>query len=237
MIKNNISIRVQGLNKSYGFLKVLNNIDLDFYKGEFVTFFGPNGAGKTTLIKILSTLIKPDSGEIKINEFNLKKEVQEIRKVVGLISHENFLYHNLTVKENMKFFGELYGISNLSEIITSNLKKLDIYSKKDELVRNLSNGMKQRVSIARAILHGPEILLFDEPFVGLDYEGISLLMDLLNESKEKAKTVVITTHDLNLGLKHCDTVIVLDNGSIKYKKPACNLDLNDFEQEYKSLIS
>ena len=235
-MSKNITIQVHGLNKSYGFLNVLNNIDLEFREGEFATFFGPNGAGKTTLIKILSTLIKPDSGEIYINGYNLKKEVQEIRKLVGFISHEHSLYHNLTVAENMKFFGELYGIKNLSETIALNLQKLGVYSKKDELVRNLSNGMKQRVSIARAILHGPEILLFDEPFVGLDYGGISLLMDIFKESKKNNKTIVITTHDLNLGLKHCDTVLMLDKGTVKYKKPMSDFKIDDFEDKYKTLI-
>ena len=237
MSDNNLSVRVDGLSKSFGFLRVLDNLELTLRKGEFATFFGPNGAGKTTFIKILSTLLKPDSGEVYVNGFNLKKEVHEIRKTVGLISHEHFLYHNLTVYENMRFFGELYGINDLPETVSLKLKKLGAYSKRDELVRNLSNGMKQRVSIARAVLHGPEILLFDEPFVGLDYEGISLLMDLLQEYKEENKTVIITTHDLGLGLKNCDTVYVLDRGIIKYKNPAEGMTINDFENEYKSLIS
>ena len=237
MSDNNLGVRVDGLSKSFGFLRVLDNLEFKLREGEFATFFGPNGAGKTTFIKILSTLLKPDSGEVYVNGFNLKKEVREIRKSVGLISHEHFLYHNLTVYENMMFFGELYGINNLPETVSLKLKKLGVYSKKDELVRNLSNGMKQRVSIARAVLHGPEILLFDEPFVGLDYEGVSLLMDLLKESKESSKTVIITTHDLGLGLKHCDTVYILDRGIIKYKNPADGMTINDFENEYKSLIS
>ena len=237
MSDNNLSVRVDGLSKSFGFLRVLDNLELTLRKGEFATFFGPNGAGKTTFIKILSTLLKPDSGEVYVKGFNLKKEVHEIRKTVGLISHEHFLYHNLTVYENMRFFGELYGINDLPETVSLKLKKLGAYSKRDELVRNLSNGMKQRVSIARAVLHGPEILLFDEPFVGLDYEGISLLMDLLQEYKEENKTVIITTHDLGLGLKNCDTVYVLDRGIIKYKNPAEGMTINDFENEYKSLIS
>jgi len=235
--KNNSGILIRGLKKSYGFLDVLNSIDLEFEEGEFATIFGPNGAGKTTLIKILSTLLRPDSGEIFINGIDLRKKVVEIRKLVGLISHEHYLYHNLTVEENMQFFGKLYEIKNLKETIELNLNKLGIYSKKDRLVRDLSNGMKQRASIARAVLHEPQVLLFDEPFVGLDYDGISLLSELLEESKKSRKNVIITTHDLNLGMKQCDTVIVLDKGTIKYKKPADSTKLPDFETEYKNLIS
>ena len=237
MNKVSSGIRVEGLKKSYGFLNVLKNIDIELVDGQFATIFGPNGAGKTTFIKILSTLVKPDSGEIYINGNNLKKEVSEVRRSVGLISHEPYLYHNLTVRENLEFFGKLYDIQNLSETITVNLKKLGIDKKRDSLVRDLSNGMKRRVSIARAILHDPKTLLFDEPFVGLDYEGISLLQDLLKESKEGNKNVILTTHDLNLGLTNCDTVIILDKGEIKYNKPAELAVLPEFENEYKNMIN
>ncbi len=223
------AVRVGGLTKFYGSSKVLNNVDLELKKGEFATFFGPNGAGKTTLIKILSTLVSPDKGEVYINGCNLKKEPREIRKVVGVVSHEHFLYHNLTVAENMRFFGELYGICDLSEKITFNLQKLGIYSKKKEFVRNLSNGMKQRVAIARSVLHEPLVLLFDEPFVGLDKEGISLLMDIFKEFKQDNKTVIITTHNARLGLKNCDTVFMLNKGSVEYTKPANEVAVGDVE--------
>ena len=185
---------------------------------------------------ILSTLIRADSGEINIKGLNPSKNLGEIRKKVGLISHEHFLYHNLTVAENMKFFGELYRVNDLPQKTENILKRLVIFSKKDELVRNLSNGMKQRVSIARAILHEPDIMLLDEPSVGLDYEGLALLSELILEYKNKDKTVVITTHDINLGLQNADTVYILDKGVIKSTRRSSELDVTAFENEYKNLI-
>jgi len=216
---DDIAVRICGLSKFYGSLKILNSVDLELYKGEFSVFFGPNGAGKTTLIKILATLIKPSAGKVYINGHSLKKEPQEIRRTVGIVSHEHFLYYDLTVEENLRFFGQLYRVCNLSEKIAFSLTNLGIYLKRNKLVRDLSNGMKQRASIARAILHEPDILLLDEPFSGLDNEGVSLLLKVLETFKKSNKMAIVTTHNSDLGLRICDTVLMLDQGKVKYKKP------------------
>lgn len=230
MINNDdTAIRICGLSKSYGSSKILNNMDLELQKRESVVFFGPNGAGKTTLIKILAALIKPDAGEVYINGRSLKKEPQEIRKTVGVVSHEHFLYYDLTVAENLRFFGKLYGVRKLYEKIDLNLQSLGIYFKRNELVRDLSNGMKQRVSIARAMLHEPDILMFDEPFSGLDNEGVSFLIDILEKSKKNNKTVIVTTHNSDLGLKICDAVFMLDQGKVRYKKPVSEVSLDQLK--------
>lgn len=220
MIKDDdIAVRTCGLSKSYGSLKILNGVDLELRRGEFSVFFGPNGAGKTTLIKILATLTKPSAGKVYVNGHSLKKNPREIRKAVGIVSHEHFLYYDLTVEENLRFFGRLYEVCDLSEKIALSLKNLGIYIKRNKLVRDLSNGMKQRASIARAMLHEPDILLLDEPFSGLDSEGVSFLLSILEKLKKNNKTAIVTTHNSDLGLRVCDTAFMLDQGRVKYKKP------------------
>ncbi len=229
-------IHIENLSKSFGFQKVLDSINLQFDKGDFVTLFGPNGAGKTTLIRILSTIIKSDEGSISISDYNIKNEVQNIRKIIGLLSHENYLYQNLTVFENLKFFGKLYNIKNAEDSISYKLNKIGVYSKRNELIRNLSSGMKQRVSIVRSIVHDPEIILLDEPFVGLDIKGSEYLLEIFKEFKKENKTALVTTHDLRLGLHECTKVVVLNKGQIKFNDRVENIEIDKFEETYKSLI-
>jgi len=236
-LNNNKSyINIENLSKSFGFKKVLDNINLQFNKGDFVTIFGPNGAGKTTLIRILSTIIKSDTGTITISDYHIRKQVTDIRKIIGLLSHESFLYQNLTVSENLKFFGKLYNLENLDESILFKLNKLGVYSKRNELIRNLSNGIKQRISIVRSIIHDPKIILLDEPFVGLDIEGSTFLLELLNDFKNESKTAFVTTHDLKLGLHECSNVVVLNKGKIKMNERIENIDILNFEETYKKLL-
>lgn len=236
MNNNKSYINIENLSKSFGFKKVLDNINLQFNKGDFVTIFGPNGAGKTTLIRILSTIIKSDTGTITISDYHIRKQVTDIRKIIGLLSHESFLYQNLTVSENLKFFGKLYNLENLDESILFKLNKLGVYSKRNELIRNLSNGIKQRISIVRSIIHDPKIILLDEPFVGLDIEGSTFLLELLNDFKNESKTAFVTTHDLKLGLHECSNVVVLNKGKIKMNERIENIDILNFEETYKKLL-
>ena len=234
---NNTYIHIENLSKSFGFKKVLDGININLDKGDFVTLFGPNGAGKTTLIRILATIIKGDEGSISISGYDMKKEVQSIRSEIGLLTHENFLYQNLSVSENLNFFARIYKIKNPEESISEKLNRIGIYSKKNELVRNLSSGMKQRASIARSLIHDPNIVLLDEPFVGLDIEGAEYLLQILCDLKNENKTVIVTTHDLKLGLHECNKVIVIHKGKIRLNEAIDNIDVSDFEITYKSLIT
>ena len=236
-MNNNSYIHIDKLSKSFGFKKVLNEISLDIDKGDFVTLFGPNGAGKTTLIRILSTILKPDEGSIYISGYGLKKDVQKIRGIVGLLSHDNFLYQNLTVMENLTFFSKLYGIKDPGESLSNKLNKIGAYSRRNELVRNLSSGLKQRISIVRSMVHNPDIVFLDEPFVGLDIEGSEYLLEIFKEMKKENKTALVTTHDIRLGLHECSRVVVLNKGEIKYNEKSEHIDKDRFEEKYKSLLA
>ena len=230
-------ITLSGLTKSYGYNRVLGEINLNFSRGEFVTILGPNGAGKTTLIKILSTLIKPSAGDAEISGYDLKKDVSKIRGITGLLSHENFIYNDLTVYENLIFFAEMFNVWDKADSVKKIIQRLGIEKKRGELIRNLSSGMKQRVSIARALIHDPVILLLDEPFVGLDIDGVSILIDILKEAKEEEKTVIMSTHDMQNGNFLADRVVILNEGEVIYNKYSSEIDMDGFESDYKKILN
>lgn len=230
-----MGIEIKGLSRSFSYLTALNNLHLNVNKGEFLTLQGPNGAGKTTLLKILATLMKPTSGEVKIFGFDLVKDSNEIRKKISFLSHEKFLYDNLTAFENIKFFSTLYGIKNNESSSIELLKKVGIIDKKDELTRNLSSGMKQRLSIARAFVNDPEIILFDEPFTGLDYNGIEILRSMLFDLKSRGKTVVMATHNRSVGLEVANRLVLLDRGEIKLDKKCSDISIESLNEFYPSV--
>jgi len=152
-------VEVKGIAKSFGNIRALEGIDLKVRKGEFLTIIGPNGAGKTTLIKIFSTLMKPTSGEGRIVGFNLGEEEENLRRNIGMLSHYTYLYENLTAYENLKFYGRLYEVKNIEEKIRRVIEEVGLEARLYDTVRTFSRGMKQRLSIARSIIHDPSLLL------------------------------------------------------------------------------
>ena len=229
-------IEAQGLVKTYGNFDVLRGIDLYVNKGEFITLFGPNGAGKTTLIKILSTLTEPTSGKLTISGHNARKDVQRIRSIIGVISHDPYVYENLTALENIKFFADLYGLSDIDDRSISVMHQVGLETRSHDLVRTFSRGMKQRLAVARAIIHEPEILLLDEPYTGLDQHGAQLFGDMLSEIKGQNRTILMTTHSIDEGLGFSDRVGILAKGRIIYESPANQLNAKNFKDIYISHV-
>jgi heme exporter protein A len=205
-------IHVEGLSKSFGSLQALSGIDLSVGEGEFLTIFGPNGAGKTTLLRILSSLTKPTSGRILVAGHDIRKEPQEIRKSVGFISHQPFLYESLSAFENIRFFASMYGISNAGGKATEVIRKVGLENRRHDLVRTFSSGMKQRLAVARAIVHDPKILLLDEPYSGLDQHGTRIFNEMLKLLKTQKRTILMTTHNISEGFELSDRVAILSNG-------------------------
>ena len=229
-----LAIETRGLEKQFGFFPVLKGVDLTVRQGEFLTVFGPNGAGKSTLLSILSTFIKPGGGDVFVGGFDVCREKQQIRKLIGFISHNTMLYENLTAWENLEFIGAFYNLPDLENRCSGILKKVDLYSKKDALVSTLSFGMRQRLAIARTLLHDPQILFLDEPYSGLDYGGSAILTSILDSMKAD-KTVVMTTHNVYEGLSLCDRVVILDQGEVVYvssQKPV----REEFQDIYMSCV-
>ncbi|WP_367343569.1 ABC transporter ATP-binding protein [Methanomethylovorans sp.] len=208
-------ISVRGVTKRFAGHAALDNIDLNIEKGEFVLLLGPNGAGKTTLLKILETLMRPSSGSVEIGGLELSKAAVKIRKTIGVISHESYLYNDLTVEENLRFFGKMHGLSGneLTTRVEMLLEQMHLEHRYMDRVSTLSRGMQQRLSIARSLIHGPEIILMDEPYTGLDLQSACDLEKMLLENRGKA-TVLMATHEIYRTFNMCDRIIILCSGKI-----------------------
>ena len=194
----------------------LNNVSFEVKKGEIFGLLGPNGAGKTTAIRCMSGILKLTSGKIHIlgNQLN-QLTAHKSRNHLGFLTENHGSYENLSVYDNLSFFGDFYKINNLGERIEEVLKKIELYDRKDMKAGKLSKGQRQRLAIARAILHEPEITFFDEPTSGLDPIAAVNVRELILSLKEKNRTIFINSHNLEEVQKICDRVAILDLGKIK----------------------
>jgi len=232
-VSEEFAIIAEGITKSFGNVQALRGIDLKVKKGEFFTIFGPNGAGKTTLIKVLSTLTKPTSGRILIDGEDIRKRGDKVRNLIGVLSHETFLYGSLTALENMIFFARMYGIKNSEEKATEVIKQMGLTSRMHDLVRTFSRGMQQRLAVARAILHEPQILLLDEPYTGLDQHASQIFTNMLKElHNDKARTIIMTTHNLPEGLEISTGVAIQVGGKIVYESSTDEISLTKLKEVY-----
>jgi heme exporter protein A len=225
-------IEIRGLVKSFGHKAVLKGIDLEVTDGQFLTLVGPNGAGKTTLIRILATLSRATSGTVLIDGFDLADESVDIRRHMGLVSHQTLLYGDLTPDENLRFYGRMYDVPDLEDRIEVVLQQVGLEGRRHDPVRTFSRGMQQRLAIARAILHQPSILLLDEPDTGLDQHAAEMLHELLATVGTGDRTVLMTTHNLERGLSMGDRVAILSEGRIAYGADKNTLDVKSFREVY-----
>jgi len=189
-------ITVHKLVKRFGMKTVLRGLDFEVQPGEFVAIFGPNGAGKTTFLRILASLSRPSLGEVSVAGYRLPDQAAAVRARLGVVSHLPLLYGDLTAEENLRFFGRLYGVSNIESRIMEVLEMVGLASRRRDLVRTFSRGMQQRLAIGRAVFHDPDVMLFDEPYTGLDQDASAMLDDVLRSVAAKGRTVVMTSHDL-----------------------------------------
>ena len=189
-------IEVKKLVKRFGLKSVLRGVDFRVERGEFVALLGPNGAGKTTFLRILSSLSRPSLGEVQVAGYRLPHEAAQVRARLGVVSHMPLLYGDLTAEENLQFFARLYGITNPQARITEVLEMVGLEHRRRDLVRTFSRGMSQRLAIGRAVLHDPDVILFDEPYTGLDQDASSMLDEVLRSVAAQGRTVVMTSHDL-----------------------------------------
>lgn len=236
-IKEEWAIKAEALTRSFGNLKALRGIDLQLIKGRFLTIFGPNGAGKTTLIKVLATILKPTSGKLEIMGLDAKNEGEALRRRLGLLSHNIFLYPHLSPYENLKFYGTMYGVMNLKDRIEEVLREVDLWERRHQPVRTLSRGLQQRAAIARTIIHNPEIIFLDEPFTGLDQQSARKFRLLMDKLQPGLRTIVMSSHNIQQGLEMSQELAILVRGRIVYQADSSQLDRNNFEQLYLSLVS
>lgn len=255
-------IELRKLTKSFGSKYALRGVSLRVMPGESLVIFGPNGAGKSTLIRILSSLSRPTSGTVHIGGLDLATHADGIRRHLGVVSHAPLLYDSLTAEENLRFFAGLYGMSQPEPRITLLLAQVGLTTRRGDLVRTFSRGMVQRLAIARALLHDPEVLLLDEPDTGLDPQAAEMLHDLLVQvsrgagergsggereqggpppppntpAPARGRTLVTVTHSLERGLAIADRMVILANGRLVFEADARGMTAADFRPLYDQYV-
>jgi heme exporter protein A len=207
-------ITVKKLVKRFGPKVVLRSLDFEVESGEFVALLGPNGAGKTTFLRILASLSRPVMGTINIAGYQLPNQAAAVRRRLGVVSHLPLLYGDLTAEENLRFYGRMYDIVEMETRITEVLEMVGLAPRRRDLVRTYSRGMQQRLAIGRAVLHDPEVMLFDEPHTGLDQDACEMLDTVLREVAARGRTVVMTSHDLARTADLASRFDVLSKGKI-----------------------
>jgi heme exporter protein A len=225
-------IRVEGLVKSFGHTYALRSIDLEVERGEFLAIIGPNGAGKTTLLRILATLLKPTSGIVRLDNVEISPYDAEFRRQIGFVSHQPLIYSNLTVEENLRFYARIYDVPSPERRVDELLDLVGLDGRRYSLAGTLSRGMQQRLSVARGIIHEPSILLLDEPYTGLDQQATRMLQGLLRAVSPQARTVIMTTHNLEQGLGLCDRLVMLSGGRIAFQSEKACLTLAELQEAY-----
>jgi heme exporter protein A len=208
-------IEVRRLVKRYGTKTVLKKLDFTVEPGEFVAILGPNGAGKTTLLRILASLTRPTFGDVRIANYALPGQAAAVRRRLGVVTHQPLLYGDLTAEENLQFYGKMYAVPEMNRRIGQVLELVGLSARRRDLVRTFSRGMQQRLAIGRAVLHDPEVMLFDEPHTGLDQEASAMLDEVMKEVATRGRTVVMTSHDLMRAESLASRFDVLSHGTIR----------------------
>jgi heme exporter protein A len=231
------AVEAEGLVRAFGGKRAVNGVSLALAGGDCLALFGPNGAGKTTLLRLLGGLLKPTSGAAKLHGVPLPGPA-ETRRLVGLISHHSMLYPALTVRENVRFAAECQGVLGADAATTEVLRRLRVLDRAHQPVRFLSRGLQQRVSIARALVHGPQLVLLDEPYTGLDEVGAFAFTEVLRELKAGGATLVLVTHNLAEGIALATRAVIMRGGSFVHDEqmPAGGFDLPAFQVWYRALV-
>ena len=229
------ALEARGVVKRYGRTAALRGVTLDVPWGEALVLFGANGSGKTTLIKVLAALARPSAGEVRIAGRDPFREGPALRRMVGVVTHQPLLYQDLTGHENLLFFGRMFGLEDQEAAIQQVSQLLGLEGQLHRRVRTLSHGTQKRLSLARALLHDPPILLLDEPETGLDQEAQGVLHTLLTDQRG-GRTVVMTTHNLERGLAGASLVALLDKGRIVYQERRELVDTRELRSRYAHLV-
>ena len=222
-------IELDRLVRRYGEREALSDVSLSLPTGKTVVVFGPNGAGKTTLLRVLATLLRPHSGAVTVLDRQLPDEAWRVRGRIGLLGHEPLLYRELTPRENLRYHARLHDVPQ--ERVQERLQAVSMTNRADEPLRTLSRGMVQRVAVARATLHDPELLLLDEPYANLDPAAIDLVMPLIGA--ESGRTRVVSSHDPSRGLAEADLVLGLRAGRAVIVKAAPDVGPEEIAELYR----
>jgi heme exporter protein A len=225
------------VTKRFGRLTALRAVNLAVRSGECTVLFGRNGAGKSTLLHVVSALIRTYEGRVAVFGEDLRSGGERARRAIGLVSHDTYLYNDLTALDNLRFYARLYRVRDPDARARALLARFDLEAKARSAVRELSRGMKQRLSLARALLHEPRLLLLDEPFTGLDEPACATLARVLGEFVGGGGSALLTTHDVERGLEVARRVAVLERGAVAFEADAAGLDATAFRRRYRELLA
>ncbi len=211
-----LAVEVDGLVKQFGNRRALDGASFSLEQGAFLSIFGPNGAGKTTLLRILATLSRPTRGTVRLLGVDALEEPERLRSQIGLISHKSMLYGDLTAYENLAFFSSLYDGAPNRARIDELLRIVELDHRRNDCVRTFSRGMQQRLSIARALVNDPALVLLDEPYSGLDPHAVELFDELIGRVRTERpdRTFVMVSHDLEKGFRMCSHALILARGQV-----------------------
>jgi ABC-2 type transport system ATP-binding protein len=213
-------IHTENLTKKFGNVPAVENLNLEIKEGEVFGFLGPNGAGKTTTVRMLSSLIGPTSGTATVAGFTVGKQNIEIRRNIGLLTETPGMYDNLSAETNLRIFAELYEVKDISGQVEKYLKMLGLWERRSDAAGTFSKGMKQKLAIARALLHEPRLLFLDEPTSGLDPEASHLVREFISELKREGRTIFLCTHNLDEADRLCDRIVVFKTRLLVVDTPA-----------------
>jgi sodium transport system ATP-binding protein len=234
------AVAVERLEKTLGTNKVLRGISFEAKAGEIFGLLGPNGAGKTTTLRIICTLLSPDAGTVEVLGFDTRKAPEEVRRRVGVVTADIGIYPRLSARENIAYFAQLSGVADadVKRRVDSVIERLDIGSFAGQRAESLSSGQKQKVAIARAIVHDPEVLMFDEPTSNLDVLASKEVRDFMVESKGRSKCVIFSTHVMHDAERLCDRITILHQGQVVASGPTVEVrgGRRDLEDAFLELV-
>jgi heme exporter protein A len=233
----NSMIETKKLVKRFGSKTVLRGVDFNVQPGEFVALLGPNGAGKTTFLRILASLSRPTLGEVIVAGHKLPDQADKVRAQLGVVSHMPLLYPELTAEENLRFYARMYGIDAMEVRITEVLQMIGLEHRRRDLVSTFSRGMQQRLAIGRAVIHDPQVMLFDEPYTGLDQDASEMLDDVLHSVAAQGRTVVMTSHDLARAEDLATRFDILSRGVIVASASHQDIEKTNLLAVYKQAIA
>ena len=228
------AVEAQGLIKQFGSRRGLDGVDLAVPAGAFLSIFGPNGAGKTTLLRMLALLSRPTRGSLSILGVDALDDPDALRSRIGLISHKSMLYGDLTARENLEFFSSLYGEPNRARI-DELLRLVELDHRRNDCVRTYSRGMQQRLSIARALVNDPDLVLLDEPYSGLDPHAAELFDELIGRVRD-GRTFIMVSHDLRKGYDMCTHALILARGKVVVCAEKAQIDAAAFRDLYLATV-